>query len=196
MSVPAAPDISRRDWTAEGISDLPDDGNRYEVVDGELLVTPAPSEEHQDLAFELAVLLKPYADALQYHLFMAPTAVRFSDRREVQPDVLVLPSVDGKRVRAFRGVRRLTVAIEVVSPSTHRADRYVKRRLYQGEGVSEYWIVDGGMRMVDRWRPGDEEPEIFTEVLHWQPEAGVAPLTIDVRWLFGRVVDDDAKREE
>jgi len=138
MPAPVLPDLSRRDWTVEEVNALPDDGNRYEVIDGELFVTPAPSETHQDALAELLVRVKPYADALKLHVFIAPTAVTFSARREVQPDLLVLPTLDGQRVRAFRDVRKLALAVEVLSPSTTRADRYVKRRLFSSEGVPEY----------------------------------------------------------
>lgn len=184
MPAPVLPDTSRRDWTVEEVHALPDDGNRYEVIDGELFVTPAPSEVHQDAVVELLVRVKPYADALKLHVFIAPTAVTFSARREVQPDLLVLPTLDGQRARAFRDVRRLALAVEVLSPSTTRADRYVKRRIFSSEGVPEYWIVDPAMRLVERWRPGDEEPEVLLDTLVWQPMGGAAPLMIDLREYF------------
>ena len=79
--------------------------------------------------------------------------------------------------------------VEVLSPSTARADRHRKRLIYQSEGVPEYWIVDSGARLVERWRPGEERPEILHDALVWQPVAGIAALTIDLPALF-----DDAAR--
>lgn len=134
--------------------ELPDDGNRYEVIDGKLFVTPAPSELHQDAVGELYLRLRAYADPLHLHVFFAHTAVTFSARREVQSDLLVLPSRDGQRVRVFRDVRKLALAVEVLSPSTVRTDRYIKRRLFASEGVPKNWIVDTAMRLIERWRPG------------------------------------------
>lgn len=173
--------------TVAEVNALPDDDNRYEVVDGGLFVTPAPSEMHQDALAELLVRVKPYADTLKLHVFVAPTAVTFSARRDVQPDLLVLPTLDGQRVRAFRDVRKLALAVEVRSPSTTRADRYVKRRLFASEGVPDYWIVDPAMRLVERWRPGGEDPEVVLDTLAWHPVGDAQPLTIDLAEYFRAV---------
>lgn len=183
MPAPAA----RTDWTVEEMHALPDDGNRYEVVDGELLVTPAPSFTHQDAIAELYLLLKPYADAASLHVLFAPAAVTFSPRREVQPDLLVLPLVDRRRARTFAEAGRLVLAVETLSPSTARADRYTKRRLYQSENVPEYWIVDVASRLFERWRPNDDEPEVLHETLAWQPCDDLVPLVIDLAAYFRRV---------
>ena len=83
----------------------------------------------------------------------------------------------------------LLLVIEVTSPSTARQDRQLKRRRYQRAGVPEYWIVDLDARIVERWRPQDERPEILDEQLTWQPQPGAAPLEIDLVSLFARVCD-------
>lgn len=187
---PLYPDTSRRDWTADELALLPDDGQRYEVVDGELLVTPAPTDRHQFAIGELYERVKPYASACGFDCLFAPSDVRFSARREVQPDLLVRPRrPDGSRAERFSEVGRLLLAVEVLSPSTARADRHVKRRMYQQEGVPDYWIVDTGERFFERWRPGDELPEILTELLSWQPRDDAAPLVIDLPAYFRAVVE-------
>jgi len=185
---PLVPDTSRRDWTADELELLPDDGNRYEIVDGELLVTPAPSWTHQGAAFELAVTLKSYAELQGLQCILAPADVTFSPSRVVEPDVFVVPLVDGRPAARFEDVGRLVLAVEVLSPSTARADRQVKRRLYQSQGVPEYWIVDADVRLVERWRPGDAEPAMLRESLAWQPREGVEPLVIDLTGYFRKVV--------
>ena len=185
MAMPAL--TARSDWTVEEINALPDDGNRYEVVDGELFVTPAPSYAHQGVVGELFYRLRGYVESVSLHVLTAPAAATFSPRREVQPDLLVLPLVDGRPPRAFADVGRLVLAVEVLSPSTTRADRYVKRRLYSSEGVPEYWIVDIASQLVERWRPDDEEPEVLFETLTWQPRDDVAPLVIDLPGLSRQV---------
>ncbi|HXO84958.1 MAG TPA: Uma2 family endonuclease, partial [Gemmatimonadales bacterium] len=104
-------------------------------------------------------------------------------------DVFVVGLVAGRRPREWSDIERLLLAIEVLSPSTARADRTTKRRLYQRAGV-EYWIVDLEARLVERWRPGDERPEILTERIEWLPAPGVVPLIIDLGGFFRRVFDD------
>jgi Uma2 family endonuclease len=184
MSPPLLPDLERRDWTVEQVRALPDDGRRYEVIDGELFVTPAPSWLHQDAVIELLVLVRPYAAACALHCLIAPAEVTFAPRRSVQPDLLVVPTIDGRRAARFEDVGRLVLAVEVLSPSTARSDRHRKRKLYQSEAVPEYWIVDPAARFVERWRPGDEEPEILVETLTWRPDAGQAALVVDVAAYF------------
>src|SRR5262245_28311856 len=116
------PTLKRR-WTRHDLEDLPDDGNRYEVIDGELLVTPSPSLLHQAAAFELAKRFDEYLQRERVgYVFMAPSEIVLSDTRAVQPDVLVAPLIDGKRPSDFADIKHLLLAAEVLSPSTARAD--------------------------------------------------------------------------
>lgn len=158
-------------WTAEKVRTLPDDGNRYEVVDGELLVTPAPSWRHQEAVGRLYALLLSY---LREHpvaaILLAPAEVAYEPGVLVQPDLFIAPLVQGRRPATWQEVGRLLVAIEVLSPATARADRGVKRRLYQRQQVPEYWIVDVDARLVERWRPHDERGELLAEELLWRPD--------------------------
>ena len=186
-SPPLLPDRSRRDWTVDEVRALPDDGNRYEVIDGELFVTPAPSWLHQQAAMEFLFLVRPYAHRCALDCYIAPAEVAFSPRRSVEPDLFVVPRMDGRRATHFEEVQRLVLAVEVISPSSARADRYRKRHLYQSEDVPEYWIVDPDARFVERWRPGDDAPEILVESLAWTPQEDVEPLVIDLVALFRRV---------
>ena len=106
--------LSRTEWTAEMLNDLPDDGCRYEVIDGELFVTPAPSVVHQRAASRLFLLIAPYAIPLDLDPLFAPTAVRFSQRREVQPDLLVVPRLPaGKQLVPLKSVGVLLLAVEM-----------------------------------------------------------------------------------
>ena len=85
---------------------------------------------------------------------------------------------------------RLLLAVEILSPSTARADRQRKRAIYQSEGVPEYWIVDVDARLAERWRPGDERPKILATTLEWQPRADQEALAL------GRRSDPDAPRDQ
>lgn len=178
-------------WTADMVRALPDDGNRYEVVDGELLVSPGPSWQHQAASRALFRILDRYlGGGAVGEVVYAPTDVVFADDRMVEPDLFVLPLVDGRVPRSWEEVRRLLLAVEIVSPSTARADRQVKRRLYQREGVPEYWIVDVDARLVERWRPDDERPEILTDRLEWRPDPARPALEIELPAWFAGVVGE------
>jgi Uma2 family endonuclease len=178
-------------WTPAEVRALPDDSNRYEVVAGELFVTPAPSFSHQEATRLLILALSVYLDRTRVgHAAISPADLTPEPGSLVQPDVFVVGLVEGRRPRDWADIDRLLLAIEVLSPSTARADRTVKRRLFQRAGVPEYWIVDLEARLVERWRPGDDRPEILTEVLEWIPEEGVEPLRVELAPLFARVLDE------
>ncbi len=174
-------------WTADLLESLPDDGNRYEVIDGELFVTPAPSETHQDVVLELAVLLREYTRAIGLKTIAAPFAVKFSKAREVQPDLLVVPARFGDTKRQFGKRGELSLVVEVLSRTTSWRDHGIKRRVYQQQRVPEYWIVDARDRSVERWRMKDTDSEVLTDTLTWQPVASADPLSIDLVALFRTV---------
>jgi Uma2 family endonuclease len=173
------------EWTLEMLHALPEDGNRYELIDGELLVSPSPSAGHQRALGILHYRAREYLTQVGgYEVFFAPAAITFTQRRELQPDLLVIRLENDIPVKLFSDVKQLTLAVEVLSPSTARNDRYKKRRVYQEQATTEYWIVDPGSRLVERWRPEDSEPEVLTEVLEWRPDASRALLVIDLAAFF------------
>lgn len=178
-------------WTVDMLHALPDDGRRYEVVDGELFVTPSPSYDHQDAALALAVRLRGYLAVNPVgHVFMAPLDVIFGPQTLVQPDLVVLPLQNGRRPRSATNAAPPLLAVEILSPSSARADRIVKRQLCQRQGVAEYWIVDLDARVVERWRPDDARPEIVTERVAWQPPGAAQQMTIELEALWREVLDD------
>jgi len=182
MSMPAA-----TDWTAERVRALPDDGKRYEVVDGELLVTPSPRLLHQRALGELLFRLAEYVRETGIgEVFFSPSDVEFDSRTMVQPDLFVVPLNEGRRLRDWSEIQRLLLAVEVLSPSTARYDRLTKRRVYQRQGV-EYWIIDIDARVVERWRPGDERPEILAERLEWQPDDRHPAWVLELEGYFDAV---------
>jgi Uma2 family endonuclease len=181
------PDTLER-WTAARVRELPDDGNRYEVVDGELLVTPSPTYDHQDVVGELFARLREFCQAAHVgHAMVSPADIEFDPETRVQPDVFVVPTA-GRRPQSWTEVRDLLLAVEVLSPSTARADRTVKRRRYQRAAVPEYWIVDVDARLIERWRPGDQRPEVITESLTWQPAGAAHRFELDVGGFFRSVL--------
>lgn len=178
-------------WTAARVRELPDDGKRYEVVDGVLLVTPAPRLHHQAAVFRLAQILDAYLRSVGgAYVFISPADVELDTHTLVQPDVFVAPSVADRQPRAWTEIAGLLLAAEVISPASARADRTTKRRRYQRAAVPEYWIIDLDARLVERWRPGDDRPEIVTEHLAWAVRAGVEPLVIELAAYFKQVLDE------
>ena len=178
-------------WTAEEVRQLPDDGNRYEVVAGELLVTPAPRRSHQVIIGLLLAVLVPYLRRYEVGVALpAPSDIEFTPDTLVQPDICVAPPVAGRVPAEWDDVTELILAIEVLSPRTERYDRVIKRKLYQRQRVSEYWIVDIAQRQVERWRPDSAAPEIVTDALQWRPRSDIPPLTIDLAGLFAYAAGD------
>ena len=187
MSMP----LPDRHWTVDDLATLPDDGNRYEILDGELLVTPAPSWRHHRI---IGLLYSLILDYLRAHsvgdVVLAPADVVFAPDTSVLPDLFVAPLVEGRKPRSSKEAGRLLLAVEVLSPGTMRHDRYRKRPRYQEEQVAECWIVDGAARVVERWRPLDELPEVLKETLSWQPDPAHPPLMIDLPAVFREAGED------
>jgi Uma2 family endonuclease len=178
-------------WTAAMVRALPDDGLRHEVVNGEHVVTPAPSWTHQYAVDELVARLRAYLSENRLgQVIFAPADVEFDEHNLVEPDLFVVPLVRGKRPRAWEDVRALLLVVEVLSPSTARPDRLTKRRLYQRQGVPEYWIVDVDARVIERWRATDNVGMVLTDRLVWQPDLATPPLTIDLAEYFGDVAGE------
>jgi Uma2 family endonuclease len=105
------------------------------------------------------------------------------------PDILVQPDlfvVDLEEARALEWARMQTLllAVEVLSPSTARYDRFTKRRLYQEVGVARYWIVDPAARFVEVWTPGDRFPVTEDARVSWHPAGAAAPLVLELTELF------------
>lgn len=175
-------------WTLDMVRALPDDGNRYEVLDGVLLVTPIPTLLHQRAIGDLLIPLDRYAQAHKVGQTMfSPSDIELSPTRLVQPDLFVIPSE--LKVTDWKDVTRLLLVVEVLSSSTARADRVLKRRAYQEAGIPEYWIFDLDSCLVERWRPSDDRPEVIPNVLEWQPRPGVEPLRIELDQVFDTVTD-------
>lgn len=173
-------------WTADMVRALPDDGNRYEVLDGELFVTPAPSLRHQAVLANLFAALHRYvADHGLGWVWWSPADLQFSPQRLLQPDLFVVLDRGQGEPRTWDDVNELLLVVEALSPATARADRRIKRPIYQSQGIPEFWIVDIDARLVERWRPGYDRPEVITDVLQWQPTPGVAPLRIALDDVLG-----------
>ncbi len=173
-------------WTREMVLALPDDGNRYELFDGELLVTPAPAGPHQVAISFLWQALQPYVSVQRLGVVLtAPADLSLGGDQLSQPDLFVVPPLPPSR--DWADFPDPILVIEILSPSTARFDRLVKRRRFQRTGIPEYWIVDLDARVIERWRPVDERPEVLDERLTWHAEGASGPLELDLPRYFREV---------
>lgn len=186
MSDMVVPDTTRR-YTADEVLAFPDDGNRYELVHGELLVTPSPAQRHEIVLVRLTGLmysyLAPLSDAFQ--MFASRGDVFWSDEDYVQPDLFVVPAAEV--TGDWKDCQHLLLAVEVISPSSARGDRVKKRKLYQERRVATYWVVDPNAQLIEIWRPGDERPEIVTDTLPWRVAEDASELAIRLEELFAKL---------
>ena len=194
MAMPAQPLRPHR-WTVDEVDRLAEArlelSPRYELVDGELLVTPAPSGRHQRIVGALFNQLCTYAQRSRVgEVRLGPGEARLTPDSRFEPDIFVIPAIDGRMPRAADPVTRLLLAIEVLSPSSSRHDRITKRRFFQAHGVPEYWVVDGEAEAFEVWHPGDERAALLDDRLSWQPNFAVPPFDLDLASFFSSVADE------
>ena len=172
-------------FSAAAVRALPDDGKRYETVHGELLVTPTPGVAHQVVQGRLFLILGHYlAGHGLEQLLSSPADISWGDDSLVQPDLFVAELDASIASRRWSDIRTLHLVIEILSPSSVRADRFTKRRLYQEQRIPVYWIVDIERRQVEVWTPEAHFPVIEREQLVWRHPALEAECRIDLDRLF------------
>ena len=136
-----------RPLTRADLHDMPDDGHRYELIDGVLIVSPAPSLRHQHVSMELSVLLHA-AIPPEMRVLAAPFDVVLADDTTIQPDLIVAPRAD------FTD-RELpvppTLAVEILSPSTRGIDLLLKKHRLARAGCPHYWVVDPDEPSITAW---------------------------------------------
>ena len=179
----AMPDLVRR-YTVPDLESFPNDGKKYELIRGELSVSPAPSMIHQIVVRRMSILLGKYLEpfGLVDTLFDVAADISWNDETLVQPDILVtrLEELTGR----WSAVQNLRLAVEVVSPGSYRRDRLDKRLLYQERRVETYWVVDPDAELVEEWHPDDERPLIVADTLRWRVTPLATQLEIELRALF------------
>ncbi len=145
--VPGPPQGS---WTYEDYAALPADGRRYEIVNGVLVMAPAPTPEHQDIVGEIYVALRAYVKLAGLgRVFMGPIDVQLSPENMFQPDLVVLLNAHLERVAEKKITGAPDLAVEIASPSTAAYDRLTKYEKYAQAGITEYWIVKPTSRTVE-----------------------------------------------
>ena len=173
------------EWTYAEYARLPDDGNRYEVIDGELCMTPAPGPPHQRVAARLFGVLSGYVERTGVGEMLWDVDLLFVSGQFLRPDMLFVPRHAAAGV-TDRGMEETPgLVVEVLSPHSKRIDRVLKPPRYRDFGVPEYWVVDPVARAIERYRlAADGAPEICTQTLRWQPGEDEPALEIDVPGIF------------
>ena len=190
----AMPAVAKR-WTLAEVRALieasPLYTPRYELIEGELLVTPSPNFDHQATVRELLLILSRYLDTEPVgEVCFSPFDIELENESLVQPDVFVVPPLPVPRPRKIRQLNKLLLAIEVISPSSARGDRVKKRPYYARNRVPEYWVVDLDARVFERSTPDESRPEVLTESISWHPVGAIRPLTIDLPNFFRDVLGE------
>ena len=143
-------------WTYEDYLAFPEDGKRYEIIEGDYHMSPAPRTRHQDISGNLFSLLKVYFKGTKKgRVFAAPTDVILSDINIVQPDLLVILAARTSIITEKNIQGAPDLVIEILSETTRKTDEVVKKKLYERYGVLEYWIVDPELALVKIYRLTD-----------------------------------------
>jgi len=138
-----------RPLTYDDLCQMPDDRNRYEIIGGELIVSPSPFRPHQKVSYRLTQLIGDYVDAHHLgELYVAPVDVRLSPHNVVEPDLLFIRQ---DRLGIYGSTGPVEgppdLVVEIISPSSRVMDWTRKAALYADSGVPEYWVVDPAKRL-------------------------------------------------
>ena len=169
-------------YTVDDLDRFPDDGNRYELLDGVLMVTPAPGGPHQGIAARFAIVLGAPLVFNGHANIYTPGAISYPPQTQLEPDVLVVPArflINTPWVE----ITEHWLAIEVFSRSSRVYDREFKRNAYLDLGVQEVWLVDMREKFVEVCRvrgPG----QIVRDVINWRPPTLDLEVTVDLGVIF------------
>jgi Uma2 family endonuclease len=175
-------------WTYQDCQLMPDDGNRYEIIDGELFVTPSPSTTHQRVSKRIQrALMEQLEDHHIAEVFAAPVDVIFSDTTVVEPDLVAVAWARRGMITERGIVGAPDLVVEIASPRTRERDRTVKLKLYASRGVAEYWLVDPERHVVEVLALSGDGYRLVAE--HGPAEtvsSALFPVELDVDPIFVR----------
>jgi Uma2 family endonuclease len=175
-------------YTLDDLALFPDDGNRYELLDGVLLVTPAPGLPHELVVLRIHGALTAYLGAQA--LVFTRGVVQLPPRNHLEPDLLVLPATVPVARRRWADLRGFWLAVEVSGRGSRVYDRDFKHAAYPSLGVAEAWRADLRERSIDVSRPG--EPVLtLRDRLEWGAPGFSTSLALDIGAVFEGIEDDE-----
>ena len=171
--------------TIEDLHAMPDDGLRYELIEGVIVVSPAPILAHQDVSKRLLQLVMPYETVHNLGwVYYAPTEVRLSPMTAVQPDLLFVSRARASVLRPTHVEGAPDLVVEILSPSTRRRDLVDKLAVYEAAGVREYWLADPAQRRFVAYTLANGRFEPIPQIGGIVRSAVLPGLEIDVTALF------------
>ncbi|XID90669.1 Uma2 family endonuclease [Paenibacillaceae bacterium WGS1546] len=152
--------IREQPVTYDDYASMPDDGNRYEIIDGALeMMSPGPSTFHQSVSAELEFMFKQSCRA-DYVILHAPIDVILSQTTVLQPDILMIHR-DRLEIVKLHGIEGAPdLVVEILSPGSRKRDKVVKAKVYAKYQVPEYWLVDPAGRTLEQYRLIDDRYEL------------------------------------
>ena len=169
-------------YTIKDLDRFPDDGNRYELLDGVLLVTPAPATSHQIVASRLQMLLSVALQQPGLAHVVGPGAIQSPPGTQLQPDILVFPARFSPESKWLE-VTEHWLAVEVLSRSSRIYDREFKRDAYFALGVQQVWLVDRASKSVEVCRSRGIS-EVVRDSIRWRPPVQDLVVTIPLNEVF------------
>lgn len=171
-------------WAVADLDQSPESGNRYELLHGERLVNPFPSNGHQGVAGRLFVRLANWCSAHSDWACRTPAGVYISETTWLAPDIAVYAAPEYAAI-PWRELPPPLLVVEVESPFTRRRDRHRKRPAYLAHGASEVWTISEATREIERWTAASEFPEMCRDGITWAPDAAAPPMLVTADELFG-----------
>jgi Uma2 family endonuclease len=174
-------------WSVDDLEGLPEDGHRRELLDGVLLMSPSPTDLHQDIAWRLAAALD--ATIPDGYRVTQAVEVRISQRRSFIPDVLVVVSRGADRPRGWYPPHEVAIAVEIVSQSSRAMDRITKPALYAQAGIPHYWRIETEDAVVVETFDLDLEHDIYVRTGRWTEVVKLSqpwPLEVSIDQLLPR----------
>lgn len=169
-------------YTIDDLERIPYDGNRYEILDGALLVTPAPSFGHQVVVSRIQGALIASLQVPGHAHVVGPGAIAMPPRTQLQPDILVFPARFGPRLE-WTKITEHWLAVEVLSRSSRVYDREVKRAAYFALGVRQLWLVYPRDRSAEVWR-SPRVHRLEREIIRWRAPGLRSVLTVNLAQVF------------
>jgi len=174
--------ISVPTYTVDDLDKFPDDGNRYELLDGMLLVTPAPSAAHQIIASRLQFRLSAAVVASGHAHVVGPGAIVVRPRTQLEPDILVYPARFPAKLHWYQ-ITEHWLAVEVLSRSSRMYDREFKRDAYFALGVQQVWLVDRWEKTVEVCKRRGSG-QLVRDVVRWRAPSVSVVVTIALADVF------------